>query len=193
MQAMDSSLSVIEDTYVQYVLLGEDRVLVKAAGVAVGFDQLQKLISLFEAQGEFLKAATAMWTVAIAFENTATTRDFGGVSYSQKALALIAEHALATEKAQQLELEPPRHTIAMCILATELHLCGEARGAWHETFGTGARAVVHRRGARRLTSSTCASSTWPTYASFSLPRSSRLCGPALGAKHIRWRCDAFAR
>ena len=100
---MDPSVGVAEDANLQRWVLGKERVLVRAAAAAVGADALQALIEHFKRLKQWLEAAKVEWAVAAlgggrGRGETYTARGAG-------ALALIEEHALRSEEAQQLELE----------------------------------------------------------------------------------------
>ena len=97
---MDPSLGLAEDANLQRWILGKDRVLVRAVAAAVGTEALQALVAHFKRLKQWLEAAKVEWAVEALGET-----QIGGAHGSTAALALIEEHALTTQEAQQLELD----------------------------------------------------------------------------------------
>ena len=104
-RAMDPSVGVTADqnSNVRRWLLGEDDVLIKAAAATVGMEGLDELIAHFSGRADWMCEAKVHAAAAVLINDPYNPE----VDKHRKAvLALIDEHALATDEgAQQLELD----------------------------------------------------------------------------------------
>ena len=137
--AMDPAVAVVDDKDLLRVLLGNDRVLSRAAAMAVGTEDLIALVSHFVKGNDPVKAARAEWASAATGSLHGT-----GASHSLAALALLARGGGDTTEAQQLELTIRLTNVAVFIEEQKDNMkrIGELIGQKHE------RGVGARRGAR---------------------------------------------
>ena len=116
-RAKKASFDITEDTDVQRWVQGSDQALVGAVAQAVGMEELQKLVAHLTSAKEWMKAAQVEGAMAV-LEGTTT---FDECVHAGRALALIKEHRLTSDEAQQLELVRRQKT-ASCSLSRVPHL-----------------------------------------------------------------------
>ena len=103
-QAIDESLG-LDDRHLQRWLVTADKMIVRAATSAVNADQLETLVSRFEA-GEPLKAARLRWAIMqTGFHDGASAeRDGRTANQAQLIQDLIKRSGDTSDEAQQLEM-----------------------------------------------------------------------------------------
>ena len=95
-RAMDPSVAVAEDETIKHWLAVEDMVLVRAVMEAMGPERVHQIVAHFEENKMWLRAAKLELAMCV---------DETTLEHGTRALALIDEHKLASDEAQQLALD----------------------------------------------------------------------------------------
>ena len=101
-RAVDPSVALTEDENAKLWVLHNDRVLARTVARAVGAEELYLLSTYFREKASWLDATKVERAIITLGEGYGQV---DGEHGSAAALALIATHSLATEEAQQIELD----------------------------------------------------------------------------------------